>query len=560
MATYYIDPTWTGTASGTFALPYTSYASLPSLSAGDFVLQKESTVFRGHFTVGQSGSAGSPITFGVYAAATGNQITNKIAVASWEGSGSAASNFTTGAQSYISIIGFDFGNVTSGRYGLSIGSANTAKGCIISYCRASNLSVASGGISLISNEGYPGTTVSNCEFSNNAYGMIISGSTGSGYFNISNNICNYNAESGIRLALTTSATIKGSISNNICNYNGTIAGTEGKGLGIDNLCDSTGFKIINNTCKHNFSIGIRLGSVSFITNAPYVSGNNCSNNGQFGINLSRGAGWVITGNICNQNGANRGSYYGRGIEIYSNNASYPAGPGVISYNICNENYNYGGTLNNGTEGCGIGLDDNHSNVICIGNVCSNNEGAGILLNPSGAVGTTYIISNLLINNFNKQNTNNGSWASAVQSAIYTGTTEANLKIWNNTFINTVPSLCAQAVAEGTSASASGVSIVNNVFIGFPIAMKVRTGITRTNNAFWNNTINVQTYNSTFALDDGTGAVTSNPLLSTTHIPKTGSPLISAGTYVGKIRDALRNLYAATPTIGAYEIVSARETR
>ena len=560
MATYYIDPEWTGTASGTFALPYTTYASLPSLSAGDFVLQKEDTTFSGHFTVGQSGSAGSPITFGVYNKNTGAQITNKIAVARWAGVGSAASNFTSGAQSYITIMGFEFQNVTASRYALSIGTAATANGCIVSYCRANNLTVAAGGISLIANPGYPGHTVTRCELSYNAYGIIISGSSGGGYFNITYNTCNYNAESGIRTALATTALLAGKFSNNECNHNGTIAATEGKGIGIDNLSDNLALVISNNTCKHNFSMGIRLGSNSSITNAPLVKENNCSSNGQYGIQVSRGVGWVLTKNICNSNGANRGSFYGRGIEIYSSNGSFPAGPGVISYNVCNNNYNYGGTLNNGTEGVGIGLDDNHRSVSCFGNICFNNEGSGIQVNPSGALGTSTIVGNLLVDNFNKSDMKGTSWVSIILSAIYTSTTEANLKIWNNTIINTKPTLCTQGIAEGPSAVASGVEVVNNVFIGFPIAMKVRTGIVRTNNAFWNNTVNVQTYNSTVALGDGTGAVITNPLINSQYIPTSSSPLVAAGTSVGNRRDALGNLFKTIPSIGAYEQPTSRGTR
>ena len=100
MATYYIDPSWGGTASGTFALPWTTYASLPALSAGDKVLQKAGTTFSGTVTAGYSGTLANPIIYGVYDA-SGAEVTTTLGAATIAGTGTAADNFSTGTKDYV---------------------------------------------------------------------------------------------------------------------------------------------------------------------------------------------------------------------------------------------------------------------------------------------------------------------------------------------------------------------------------------------------------------------------------------------------------------------------
>lgn len=69
MATYYIDPDWTGTTSGSQAQPYNNFSQVPSLAAGDQVLFKRGTVYpasKAQVAPAQNGSSGNHIVLGSY--------------------------------------------------------------------------------------------------------------------------------------------------------------------------------------------------------------------------------------------------------------------------------------------------------------------------------------------------------------------------------------------------------------------------------------------------------------------------------------------------------------
>lgn len=117
----------------------------------------------------------------------------------------------------------------------------------------------------------------------------------------------------------------------------------------------------------------------------YVGSNNCSRNMNFGIHVTGVArSFLIENNVCNYNGGTMSpTCYGRGIEL-----SAAAGPNAVTghtlrYNTCRFNYNYGGPLDNGSEGGGIGLDDGVTKCTVYGNTVSNNEGNGIQLYGGG---------------------------------------------------------------------------------------------------------------------------------------------------------------------------------
>lgn len=562
MTVYYIDPEGIEpTKAGTLLQPWNTYASLPALSPGDRVLQKQGTVFSGVVTAQQSGTAAAPIVFGVYAPG-GTEITNQIGAATLAGVGSAADNFSSGTVGYVWIRCFNITNVTAARYGITLGASATTSGCRASYCRVNGQLSSTAAIQVRTNPSVDPHVVEFCEANSNTYGLLFQGGTTGGAVDFHDNVFQRNSESGIRLAISTAGAVTGKINNNDCRYNGTVAAVEGKGIGIDILSDGTSLQVVGNNCNDNFTIGIRGGSFSGLVNATQILRNDCNRNGAFGIQMGRGAGFIVSRNSCNYNGANRGSFYGRGIECFSSNNSFPCGPGVISYNTCIGNLNFGGTLNNGTEGVGIGLDDNHYGLIVKGNVLALNEGSGIQSNPSGALGTSYIVSNLLVDNFNVpvSRVAAGSWVALVCSQIYTSTTEANLKLLGNTFINSgVPSLLYE-ISEGVSAAASGVAVQNNLFVGAKVALKARTSITRTNNAYWSCAVNGQSNTSNTLLSVDASAVTSDPKLGSDYRPLPGSPLTGAGAHLGYgslQRDADGKQRQNPPTIGAYDVASIR---
>jgi hypothetical protein len=117
----------------------------------------------------------------------------------------------------------------------------------------------------------------------------------------------------------------------------------------------------------------------------FVGNNNCSNNMNFGIHISGVAkSFLIERNVCNANGGTlTPTFYGRGIELSSAAGQDAVSGHTIRYNTCRFNYNYGGTLDNGSEGVGIGVDDGGSKCQIYGNLLSNNEGNGLQMYGGG---------------------------------------------------------------------------------------------------------------------------------------------------------------------------------
>jgi parallel beta-helix repeat protein len=117
----------------------------------------------------------------------------------------------------------------------------------------------------------------------------------------------------------------------------------------------------------------------------YVGNNNCSNNMNFGIHITGTSKYyTIESNVCNTNGGTlTPTYYGRGIELSSAAGSGAVSGHTIRNNTCRFNYNFGGPLDNGSEGVGIGLDDGVSKCSVYGNIITNNQGNGIQIYGGG---------------------------------------------------------------------------------------------------------------------------------------------------------------------------------
>lgn len=566
MATYYIDPAWAGTKSGTFAQPWSTYTSLPTLSAGDFVLQKAGTTFTGIVTSNASGAVGNPITYGVYDAVTGLQIKTTLGAATMSGDGVTVShNFSTQSFSFNELVGFRLSAIKDGTvYGCRLGSNSSGNtdGNAARYCVVENETCAAGFL-LFTNLGVVGHTIDHCVSSNNSVlGIFQVGSLIAGKITITNNVCNSNGQSGFKSAFSAAILVSGTIANNTFNYNGVTAAVTGKGIGIDMLSDSADLFSFGNECSYNYTMGIRAASLTgtAAANQHWIENNACQYNGEYGIQVSGGGGWAILNNRCNYNGSTHGSKYGRGIEIFGGSTK-PAGPGIVCYNTCNFNFNYGGTVNNGTEGVGIGLDDYHYNVQVYGNHIEGNEGNGIQFNPNGATGSSRAFGNLLINNFAAPLVRAAGWADYVKAQICSFATENSANIFNNTIILTLPSAapsCMYGFAEGPTVSGTGLAVQNNLFMRHSVAMKLRTGATRSNNGFYGNGKNVESNADTSTLADGANAVTVNPDLDSSYRPRS-SVFKRRGTYIAGTDRYGKHFYNP-PNIGAVDDVTATPRR
>jgi hypothetical protein len=275
-----------------------------------------------------------------------------------------------------------------------------------------------------------------------------------------------------------------------------------------------------------------------------------------GIMVSTGGGWIVTGNTCNYNGADRENRYGRGIELYGG-STRPVGPGIVCYNECSYNFNYGGTINNGTEGCGIGLDDYHKDIQVHGNLIAGNEGNGIQWNPNGAAGTSKVFGNILINNFAAPASRAAAWVNYIKAQMCTFTTENGVNIFNNNVILTSPAAapsCLYGFSESNIAAGSGLAIQNNLFKGHSVGMKIRASAIRTNNGFHENSKNVESNTNATTLPDGTGSIAGNPELDSSYRPQ--APVYKrAGINLGG-KDFRGKQFYDPPNIGAVDDVSA----
>lgn len=352
------------------------------------------------------------------------------------------------------------------------------------------------------------------------------------------------------------------------------------------------------------SIGIRLQR----TPSAYVSGNTVSGflegiwalgggtataltianntttwNRHFGIHLTTDAiGCTLRANTCNYNGGNVADAilqaYGRGIEMSSAAGQARCGQHFILYNTCNNNFDYGGPADNGSEGVGIGLDDSTYGNLILGNTCINNEGNGIQVYGgtfgSGTPAITDTGSHKIIANFFQTNCTQSQSERQPASATVSFATAFDAHIG---FAQTYgsPTICANnvfkngKVAIGQNASCSQITVANNLLIDVLHGIKIPTNTVTANyqsNCFFSlsavTTIqkfcdattdaNSQPLYSTTSMT-GINDKTFDPLLSSNYVLNPGSPAIAAGFNTGtQFDDFSAHAFANPPSIGMLE--------
>jgi hypothetical protein len=105
-------------------------------------------------------------------------------------------------------------------------------------------------------------------------------------------------------------------------------------------------------------------------------------NGSFGVHVTGNAahpssGCLIEWNKCRWAGRNLAPFYGRGIELSAGSKLNACVGQVVRFNDCSYAKNWGGPLDNITEGVGIGLDDATSGCQVYGNLIRGTEGNAI---------------------------------------------------------------------------------------------------------------------------------------------------------------------------------------
>ncbi|TQK05112.1 right-handed parallel beta-helix repeat-containing protein [Herbaspirillum sp. SJZ107] len=483
MATYYIDPSVPGPGNGTLASPFRSWTGV-TWAPGNTYLQKRGTTYAGVFRLAASGTATQRITVGAYYGADGSDDPSRPKpVILLPGAPTTPANGASIAvyrqeRDFITYRNLDIRN-TALPEASDVAIIWLGNDCIFEN---SNVTSNCAGIYMFEKSR---VTVSGCvlDVVNNSaayanHGILVAGNVAIDSIRIAGNTIYHrgggtSTSHGIRCetyAATLFLTRLVISGNRVSPPPGTAYSRNRGANGIYLVRGASA------TLERNTVTGMLTGI--FINNGDsnYVGYNNCSNNMNFGIHINGVArAFLIEGNTCNANGGTLSpNYYGRGIELSSVAGQDAVSGHTIRLNVCRFNINYGGPLDNGTEGVGIGLDDGTSKCTVYGNLLSNNEGNGIQLYGGGDrtkytdTGGHTIMSNLMDSNCTYSVLNRrsgGTTPSRFQYHIQLAYTYGSRTlISNNTFMG---STRGGIYVDSTS---SNVVAMNNLYLGVPFPL------------------------------------------------------------------------------------------
>jgi len=386
MATIYVDPSAAGPGDGSLSHPFTAWTSVV-WSPGNTYLQKRGTTYAGVFRLGASGTREQRITIGAYAGADGSDDPSRprpviLLPGSPVTPRDGASIAVYGQErDFITYRNLDIRNPRLPEAS-DVAIVWLGNGCIVenvaltSNCAGIHVyekrDVAITGCAL---------DVVSCSAQFANHGILVAGATAIDDIRIVGNAVVHRGGGspvsyGIRCEAyrrelpLTRLVVAG---NRVTPPQGVTYSTNRDAVGIY-LVNGLAAQLDRNTVTGMLS-GIRISS----GDRNRVTNNNCSTNMNFGIHVTGFAtSFLIEANTCNYNGGTASpTFWGRGIQM-----SGAAGPGAVSghtirRNTCMFNYNYGGPLDNGSEGVGIGLDEGVLRCAVLSNHLAFNEGNGI---------------------------------------------------------------------------------------------------------------------------------------------------------------------------------------
>jgi hypothetical protein len=484
VATFYIDPTVGGPGNGSLASPFRSWTSV-TWAPGNTYLQKRGTTYSGVLRLGASGTATGRITIGSYYRSDGTDDPSRPrpiiilpGAPTTPAEGGSIAVFRQ-ERDYVTYRNLDIRNTAFPEAG------NVAIIWLGNYCVFENNLVATncGGIYVFDKNH---VTISNgtldvlsgsLGFSNQ--GIAVAGSGNVDDIQLLGNVIHHGgggtaASHAIRCETYSNT---GNLTRFVIRGN-RVSPPPGKPYSSNR--GAVGIYVVNGAAarlERNTVTGMLTGLFLTGGSGSYVGNNSCSANLNFGIHISGLAkSFVIEANTCNYNGGPLSpNYYGRGIELSS-----AAGPNAVSghtirRNTCRFNYNYGGPLDNGSEGVGIGLDDGTTRCSVYANNVSDNEGNGIQLYGGGNpakypdTGGNMVTANTMTANCSYSVLNRRSGGTApspfyahIQLAYIYGSPTV---ISNNMFIGPTQGGARQDV------TCSNVAVINNIYVGVPYPLK-----------------------------------------------------------------------------------------
>lgn len=480
MATIYVDPSAAAPGNGTLSSPFRSWTSV-TWAPGNTYLQKRGTTYTGVFRLSASGTSLQRITVAAYARADGtDDPTRPKPVIILPGAPTTPANGASIAvhnqeRDFVTYRNLDIRNTALPE------ASDVAIIWLGNNCVFENINLASNCAGVYA-FGKNHVTVSACVLdvvSNAAayanHGILVAGAASIDDVRILNNTIRHHgggtpSSHGIRCetytstAFFTNLAIRG---NRISPPPGVPYSRNRGAIGIY-LVNGNAAQLERNTVNGMLT-GIFINGGS----RDYLGSNNCSNNMNFGIHITGLAtSFLIESNTCNANGGPlTATYYGRGIELSSKAGAGAVSGHTIRRNTCRFNFNFGGPLDNGSEGVGIGLDDGTTRCSVYGNNISNNEGNGIQLYGGGDLvkypdtGGNMIMANRMDSNCTYSvlgrrsggTTPSPFYAHIALAWIYGSRTT----ITNNVFSGTTRGGISEEV------HCSNILAVNNIYIGVP---------------------------------------------------------------------------------------------
>lgn len=544
-ATIYLDPTVAGTGTGTFIDPFKAITSV-TWTAGNAYLFKAGTVstIAAPITPSVNGTAGAPIIIGVYDATTGLRLSGVgTGLATVDGNNAVVSCFYLNNVNFICVDGIKSINNNNVTFGLVL-VGGTSVNCQVLNCDCSNN--IGRGIQVLVSTALGNNVVEGCVANSNGDvslwgGVFTSGDNTRWTFNRTNKSLTIIDSNG---GVSTAATVAGNV----------VSGAPGVGIFVFTAGGSP--QIYRNTVRQCASEGIFVASSTAAStdfSGMLIENNDCFNSGEFGIEISSAKGlWLIQFNrIYNSGSVNGVSFgtanrFGRGIEIYGSSAALAPADGIIRFNYVSGTFNFASNL---SEGVGIGLDNNCSNISVYGNYCVNNEGQGIQLNTN--LGGCRVFGNAVVNS---------NIAPAIRGGIVDFPSQAgiafvaspNTKIFNNTVIQYGASTQLYGISENGSFASRNTEVRNNLLIG-----AVSIGIVRnvTNTAEGTNIVEgspIAVANTSLVqIANGTGTVLvalgTSGVGPTTLVPTPGGIADGTGAAVDPTYVSLRGVPLAAQT-------------
>jgi hypothetical protein len=480
MASIYVDPRAAAPGNGTLASPFRSWTSV-SWAPGNTYLQKRGTTYAGVLKLSASGTAAQRITIGSYYHSDGTDDPSQprpvIILPGAPTTPAEGGSIAVYRQErdYITYRNLDIRNTALPE------ASDVAIIWLGNHCVFENSLVTSncGGIYIFDKNH---VTISNSVFhvlrGSRGYpnqGIVVAGSGTIDDVQLLNNMIYHEgggtaASHGVRCETYSNT---GTLARFIIRGNRV---SPPLGVPYNANRGAIGIYLVNGAAariERNAVTGMLTGVALNGGSSNYIGNNIFSSNLNFGIHITGLAkSFVIEGNTCNYNGGPLSpNYYGRGIELSS-----AAGPNAVSghtirRNTCRFNYNYGGPLDNGSEGVGIGLDDGTAKCSVYANTISNNEGNGIQLYGGGNpgkypdTGGNMITANTMDSNCTYSVLNRRSGGTA-PSPFY-----AHIQL---AYIYGSPTIIANNIFIGTTRggvrqdrTCSNIVAINNIYMGVP---------------------------------------------------------------------------------------------